>query len=192
MSPPLPVVALVCVALAFASFACGGGGGEATSGASPGPWSADFCNAIKGFQDDVQRRGVNLRQQLGTVASIAEARQLLVDYLDASITGTDRVLDQLEAAGDPAVENGDEIGQTLRTELAKMKPALQEARKKAAALPDDPQRFASGGEEIGMELNATFGESGQRLDATLGQIDAPELERAMLDVPACRELGVIR
>jgi regulator of sigma D len=62
------------------------------------------------MQTDVQQRGMKMQQQLGNVTSIAEARQLLVDYLDASITGTDQVLDQLEAAGNPAVENGNEIG----------------------------------------------------------------------------------
>jgi hypothetical protein len=129
---------------------------------------------------------MKLQQQLGNVTSIAEARQLLVDYLDESITGTDQLLDQLEAAGDPAVENGDEIGQTLRTEFATAKPALQNARKKAAALPDDPQAFATGAAKIGTELNAIISEVGGQLDATLGQFDTPELGRAMQDVPACQ------
>ena len=186
---PSPVVALVCVALTFASFGCGGGGGEATSGASPGPWSADICNAVADFQQDVQTRGA--RMQLGTVTSIAEARRQLVGYLDWSIRDADKMLDELEAAGNPAVENGDKIGQTLRTELGAIEPALQEARKKMAALPDNPHAFASGAEEIGTELNATISEVGGRLDVTLGQFDTPELGRAMQDVPACRELGVI-
>ena len=130
--------------------------------------------------------------QLGTVTSIAEARRQLVGYLDWSIRDADKMLDELEAAGNPAVENGDKIGQTLRTELGAIEPALQEARKKMAALPDNPPpAFASGAEEIGTELNATISEVGGRLDVTLGQFDTPELGRAMQDVPACRELGVI-
>ena len=150
---PLPVIALVCVALTCPSFGCGGGGGKAASGASPERWSADVCNAVQGMQTDVQQRGMKLQQQLGNVTSIAEARQLLVDYLDASITGTDQVLDQLEAAGNPAVENGNEIGQTLRTELANLKPALQDAREKSAALPDEPPgvRQGRGGDRNGVD-----------------------------------------
>ena len=186
---PLPVVALVCVALMFASFGCrGGGGGEAASGASPEQWSAAICNAVVDLQHDVQERSIKLQQQLRNVASIAEARQRLVDFLDAWITRNDQALAQLEAAGNPAVENGDEIGQTLRTELARTKPALQDARNKAAALPDDPQAFARDVEEIGTDLAATSGELGRRLDATLGQIDTPELAQAFHDDPACQGL----
>ena len=178
------------------SGARGGGGnaasgGSAASAASPEQWSADVCNATVGLQNAVRQQSIKLQQELGKATSVAEARQSILEFLDASVMLQDHMLDQLQAAGYPDVEHGGVIAVDLRTELAKVKPALQDARKKAAALPDDPQAFARGAAEIESNLTIASANLGRRLDFTLGDYNSPELGRAMLDVPACRELGVI-
>ena len=149
------------------SGARGGGGnaasgGSAASAASPEQWSADVCNATVGLQNAVRQQSIKLQQELGKATSVAEARQSILEFLDASVMLQDHMLDQLQAAGYPDVEHGGVIAVDLRTELAKVKPALQDARKKAAALPDDRQAFARGAAEIESNLTIASANLGRR------------------------------
>ena len=179
---------LATAALVLVAGACGGGD-ETPSGASPDQWSADVCGALQTWVTDIQTRGQALGASTGNSTSIPDARAKIVDYLDTTVTRTDDMLDKVEAAGAPAVDEGDAIASDLRRELANMKVAFEQARDKAKNLPTEPSAFVDGAQRLGTELAAAGGKVGGRLQATTEKYDAPELQEAVNGTPACQGLG---
>jgi hypothetical protein len=98
------------------------------------------------------------------------------------------MLQKVEAAGAPAVDDGEAIARDLREELAKIKPVFEGARESAEALPDDPEAFVDAAQDLGSALAAGGGEVGGRLEATQEKYDSPELEKAFDEEPACQTL----
>lgn len=181
-------VPLIVAALTLAAVSACGGGEEAASGASPEEWSADVCGALNDWKNDLEQGANELQDTAANTTSIAEGRDLIVDFLDTTVTRTDQMLSEVEAAGNPAVDNGEAIAHDFNEELAKIKPVFEDAREKAAALPDDPQAFVQGAQEIGTSMASAGGAVGAQLEATTEKFDAPELEEAFNETAACQQL----
>jgi hypothetical protein len=181
------LTALIAAALALTVVTACGGGEEAASGASPEEWTADVCGAISGWKADLEQRANELQDTAAGASSISEGRDLIVDFLDTTITRTDQMLNEVEAAGNPAVDDGETIARDFRAELAKIKPIFEDAREKAAALPDDPQGFAEGAQEIGTAMADAGDQVGAEFESS-DKFNSPELEQAFNDDPACQQL----
>jgi hypothetical protein len=179
-------IALIVAALALGASACGGGD-EAASGASPQEWSADVCGALQSWRSDLETKTNDLQSTAAGATSVAEGRDLIVDFLDETITRTDQMLNEVEAAGSPDVDDGETIARDFRTQLAKIKPIFEDAREKAADLPDDPQGFAEGAQEIGTAMSTAGEQVGAEFESS-DKFDSPELEKAFNDEPACQQL----
>lgn len=180
-------IAASLVALTSAS-ACGGGESAGTEGATPEQWVADVCGAVGSWMNDIEAGGTDLQQQAANTKSIAEGRELIVGFLDDTVTLTDRMLREVEAAGYPDVESGEDIASDFREELGKIRPAFVHARAKAVALPDDPEEFASGAQEIGIEMAAAGGSVGGRLEALGDKYKSPDLAETFDAASACQGL----
>jgi hypothetical protein len=178
-------IALVVAVLALTASGCGGGD-EAASGASPEEWSADVCGALESWQSDLETRSNELRDAASGATSVDEGRDLIVDFLDETIARTDQMLNEVEAAGTPAVEDGETIARDFRAQLAKIKPIFEDAREKAAALPDDPQAFAEGAQEIGTAMSTAGDQVGAEFESE--KFDSADLDKAFNDEPACQQL----
>lgn len=183
----LAAVGLSVLALTAVS-ACGGGGGGSATGASPEEWSADVCGALSDWVTDLNRRADEMQKAAANSGSIPDARDEIVAFLDTTVTQTDTMLQKVEAAGAPAVDDGEAIARDLREELAKIKPVFVGARESAKALPDDPEAFVDAAQDLGSALAAGGGEVGGRLEATQEKYDSPELEKAFDEEPACQTL----
>jgi hypothetical protein len=179
-------IALTVAALALAA-SSGCGGGEEATGASPEEWSADVCGALSSWKSDLETRANELQDTAASATSIAEGRDLIVDFLDETITRTDQMMNELEAAGNPAVDDGETIAREFRAEIAKIKPIFEDAREKAAALPEDPQGFAEGAQEIGTAMSTAGDQVGAEFESS-DKFDSPELEKAFDEDPACQQL----
>jgi hypothetical protein len=80
------IVALAVAILSLAAGSgCGGGGGTA-SGASPEEWSADVCGALGDWMADLNRRSNELQEATANSASIPDARDRIVEFLDTTVT----------------------------------------------------------------------------------------------------------
>jgi hypothetical protein len=180
--------ALTVAALALLVGSACGGGGETASGASPEEWSADVCGALSDWVSDLNQRADAMGAATQNSSSIDDARDKIVEFLDTTVTRTDEMLAKVEAAGNPAVEDGEAIANDLQTELAKIKPVFEQARDSAEELPDDPQAFLEGAQDLSAEMAAGGGEVGGRLDATMQKYDVPELSQAFDENPACQNL----
>jgi hypothetical protein len=159
------------------------------SGISVERWSADVCGAVKGWQVEFDTQNKLLTQASSNVRSIREARGLIVATLDNQIARTSQLLRELDAAGDPAVENGERIARDYRQAFASLAPILERARDDAIALPADPDGFSQGltklYDKVGTDIDAFGARTRKAKDEAAA---SSELRSALADTPACQQL----
>jgi hypothetical protein len=183
----------VLVAIIVSALALGGasacGGTEALSGTSAEKWSADVCGAAKGWQVDFDTQNKLLVQAASNASSVRETRDLLIATLDNEIARTTQLLRELDAAGHPAVENGEKIARDYRQAFGTLMPTLERLRKAVTSLPTDPQGFGQGL----MKLYEKFGADADAFIARAKAVKqeaaaSSELRSALADTPACQQL----
>jgi hypothetical protein len=159
--------------------------------ARPAAWAADICGAAESWDTDWKRRVRELDQSLANANRLDETRNLYVDFWDETVTKTDLLLRQLDAAGHPAVRGGEGVARAYRLVFAKTLPPMQMARAVAAALPEDPERLSAGLAEIRANMARAFDVRDQDLFALHAKLDKtlPDKLRAALDNdPICKAI----
>jgi len=184
------LVPLVTVLIALP--ACGGddGGGSAGGGGTaPEAWAKQVCGSVGSWLEDVQKRSSAIGDTAQGANSLKEAKSQFVTYFEELVARTDKMITEIEDAGDPDVEDGDAIGEDFRNTIAPMRDALADARDQAEDLPtDDPQAFAQGAVKAGESVEREGTQVGQAFDRLDEKYDTAELQRAFKDEPACTEL----
>jgi hypothetical protein len=179
----------VTAVLAVASGCGGGDGGSSGSAASPETWAADICGAASTWKDDLGTQNESLQDTMSGASSIGEVRDRLVAFVDDAIERTDQMLSEIEDAGHPDIENGDQLAEDFLAVLSRFKTALTEARTTAAGLSDDPTQFAEGAQQIATAMAAAGEEIQTGLNELQQSADSGDLDSAFKDEPACQELG---
>ena len=178
----LAAVALPLIVLA------GCGGSEKPEGAEPAVWADDVCTAVLTWFNGVQSSAGDLQRTLPSVASVEEAHSQLVDFLAATVDQTDEMLADVEAAGAPAIEDGEAASRDLRSALVRVKQIFVDAKAKAEKLPvTDLLAFASAVQELATSIRTELEDVGgtfNDLQTRYKDLDLGE------DQPAsCRKLG---
>jgi hypothetical protein len=124
--------------------------------ARPAVWTAGVCGAMTAWDTDLKARVRELDQRALSVNDPDEARDLYVDFWGETVTKTDLLLRELDAAGHPAVRGGEWLARANRSVYAKALPPMQMARAVAAALPDDPEGFSAGLADIKSNMARAF------------------------------------
>jgi hypothetical protein len=141
-----------------------------------------ICGAAKSWQDAIQSSSTDLSAALGPSASPTEGKQKLGEFFDTVIAATGTVIGQLEDAGVPDVNNGQQISDALVTAMKAFKAALEKGHDQAAKLStSDPRSFAQGAQQVSQSLTQSLDAVGASLD----KLKAPELEQEVKSVPAC-------
>jgi hypothetical protein len=182
------ILALAVAALAAAA-GCGGGGGGSSNTVTPEAWSASVCGAVSGWVEDLQADSAAFGDTVSDASSISDVRDQMVEFIDGTIERTDEMLNEVEAAGQPDVEDGGDIADLFQEQLTKFKTALEEARATAEDLPDDQAGFAQGAQEIGATMTSVGTEIGQGFEAVQDKYHSEELRAAFEAEPACGALG---
>jgi hypothetical protein len=180
-------IALALALLLIAFTGCGGGDTPADA-APPDEWVANVCGAVGEWVTALQEGALDVQTEAAGATSIDQARQVLVDYLDLAIDRTDEMVDRLDRAGSPAVEDGEAIADDIREEIGRIRPLLEDARDQAADLPDDPQTFAEQAQELGASLSSAGEGINGRLQDLSGKYDSRELDEAFDNEPACQDV----
>jgi hypothetical protein len=157
----------------------------------PAAWTEQFCGAVKGWETDWKARAHVLDESLAGVDSLDQTRNLYVDFWGESVTKTDRLLHELDAAGHPAVRGGEGIARAYRLIFAKTFPPTEMARAVAVALPDDPARFSEGLAEIRSNMARVFAVRDDELVALHDKLNKTlpsELRKAINENPVCRTI----
>ena len=177
------ITVLLIAALALFISACGddddGGGGSA----DVGDYAADICTAFTDWTKAIQDRQSELQQGLQPGASPAEGKEALQGFLDDAVSASDQLVDDVEAAGTPDTDNGEDAANALQEAATGARDQLAEAQENVADLPtDSPQAFSEAASKFGDDVRTALEGVGDGLQ----DIDTPELDKAIDDEEACQ------
>jgi predicted lipid-binding transport protein (Tim44 family) len=174
-------VAAVLIAVSVLLGACGGGGGGTVSAPQ---FVKVACTDLGNWIKAIQKRSQNVQQAAPQTPD--EGKKVISAFFDGVIADTDKLIDQLKAAGTPDVKNGDKISSTVISALEHARDALASSKAKVENLPtDNPQAFAKAAQQMGQSVQSAFQKAGQ-----LGSsLTSPELEAAAKKEPACQSLS---
>ena len=115
-----------------------------------------------------------------------ESKEAVVAYLEQVTDDTDALLDGLEKAGTPDVEDGKAIARTFRKGFKQARETFADAAQDAEALDtDDREQYVEDVREISEAINEGGAEIGETFDEADRKYDVPELDEAFDAEPAC-------
>ncbi len=174
------------VALAGCGGDEGGGGGDT----SVDEWAGGVCTAVGTWVTDVQARAADFQSAVSDVTDPAAAKAQLATFADEVIAQTDTMLSGVEAAGEPDVDDGQQLAADLNTGLAAVKPVFEELKTGVAALPtDSPEAFTAAADQLTTTLNQGMETFGTSFDAVSSKYQSDELEQAFADNEACKAIS---
>ena len=183
----VPLLALVA-ALALAAAGCGGGSDEAEQleGTPPAEWVTTVCGALDDWQTSLQTKAQGLPQEVLQADSPADAKERITTFLDEVVDETQAMVDEVDAAGKPAVDAGERVRTAIHARLLKVKAAFESARSRVEDVPtDNPLAFQQQLTQIGQDL----AQQGQALGDVLASADAAPLRDAIQDTERCQSFN---
>lgn len=179
----IPAV-FAALAAVIAIVGCGSSSSSSSSGVSAGSYVKQVCGAIKPFVTDIQTRSNALN--LATLSSPAQGKAALQGFMTAAVADADKAVTQLQAAGTPDVNNGENISAALVKAFTEVKTALGSAKSQADALPTNSvAAFKTAGTSLATTIRASFASIG----AGLGGLKSADLSKAAKNEPACQSIG---
>lgn len=185
---------LIAILTAAVFSACGGGsddGDDGEDGGSSEPVSAeqyarDFCSSMVDWQGEAQQLSSNLQSEIQANQDlpVPERKEKLNTYLEELKGATESFIDNVEDAGVPDVEDGQEIADTFLSGFRELLGVIEEVQGQIADLPDDPQAFETATDELGDQLQSGFETVGDGFE-DLGQT---AVDQAFNDVEECRQI----
>jgi hypothetical protein len=174
-------ISLVAVA-ALAVSACGGDDDDGET-VAVGNFASDICTAFIDWTRAIQQRQQDLQQDLGSQASPQEGKAALEGFLDDSVEASDDLVQDVEEAGVPDTENGEEAADALQQAAEDARSKLEDARADAEDLPTGSrQEFGDAADKFGDEVQSALEGVGNGLE----QLDTPELDEAIEEESACQ------
>jgi hypothetical protein len=176
----LPVIATAALLLS----ACGddGGDGGGADKVSPGDYSADICTAFTGWRDTIQKQQDDLQTGLQPNITPAEGKQALEGFLGDTVEASNKLVEDVDAAGVPDADKGEEVADALKGAAESARDKLEDAEAKVADLPTDSRTaFGAAADQFGNDIREALSAVGEGLQ----DINSTEIEKAFQDEPAC-------
>ena len=168
-------------AAALAVSACGGDDGDDKVSASD--YANDVCTAFQEFGEAVQSGQGELDSSLTANSSPQEGKDALATFFDAAVDASDQLVQDIEDAGTPDVENGEEAADAMQQIADEANSQFEDARQEVDQLPtDSPQSFARAARELRSDMQAATEDIGQGVR----EVDSPDLEEAFEEESACQ------
>ena len=160
------------------------GEGE-TDTVSATEYATGVCGAIAGWVEDIQGLNQDLQANLDPT-SIDALKDAMVGFLEDVTAATDAVIEEVEAAGIPDVEDGQAAADAVLSALSDSRDVFQDAHDRVEGLStDDPAAFGEELQTLGTDLQSSMSGIGSELD----QFASPELDEASKDIPECQEVA---
>ncbi len=109
MLPLLAVLAGLFIA------ACGGDDDDGGGSADVGDYASDICTAFTDWTQAIQDRQTELQEGLQPGASPQEGKDALQGFLDDAVAASDQLVEDVDAAGTPDTENGEDAADALQS-----------------------------------------------------------------------------
>ena len=150
-------------------------------------WADQVCTAVAAWQTDVEASRGDLQAALTSISSAEDARGELTTFLADAVEQTDELLADVDAAGTPSIEAGDEVRDALESSLTQVRETFEQAHAEAEALPtDDPGAFVTGAQELATAIGLGVSSAVQALQDVSAE---PGLAAAISESSACAELA---
>ena len=189
-----------------ASSTTGGGGasstaagGDTTTGGSTSAgavavdtWAGSVCGAVDTWLAGINANGAKLTEDVKNITDLNVGRDLLVQFMDDAVALTDKMINDVEAAGAPDIASGDgdQLSADLVAALTPVKQTFEDAKTEAQSLPtDDPTAFSQGATELGQKITNSQTGFSASFDALQKKYDDPALNEAFTNNPTCAKLG---
>ncbi len=177
-------VALV-TGVVVAAAGCGGGGTPANE------WVADVCEGMTSWVGELGRGSENLNDDIDSLErnDFVGLKELTVAFVDRAVDATEVLLDRIEEAGVPAVDDGADVADTFLTAIGEVRDVFADVRDGIAGLPtDDPRALARGLEGFAAAIGENTAAAAEVLEeARAAGLGGPELAEAFEEEPACEE-----
>jgi hypothetical protein len=185
MRRKLSVVLVPLCMLVLGACSGGDGGDGETETVSATEYATGVCGAISGWIDDIQGLNQDLQANLDP-SNIDSLKGAMVGFLEDVTSATGAVIDEVEAAGIPDVEDGQTAAEAVLTALRNSRDVFEDARDRVQGLSTaDPSAFAQELQTLGSDIQTSMSGIGGELD----QFESTELEEAAKDIPACDEVS---
>jgi hypothetical protein len=172
------VGATALTALALGISACGG-----DDSVDVGDYANDLCTALKGWSQDLRDSQTELQQQAGSGASLESSRDALQQFADDAAAATEDLRDDIENAGEPDIDGGDDVAGAFEEAVADVRSQLEEARDAVGEIPaDNPDDYRAAVDSFLTDLRSTL----EGIDEHFQDVDAPEFETALDEASACQ------
>ena len=182
----LLVLVLSVATLAFAAAGCGGGSdSSSSSGTDPETWAADVCGALSTWTDDLRTKSQSLSSDLQSSSDLKQVKSKLVTFLDDAKASTQKMVDDVKAAGPPEGKNGTTVQEDLESGLSDARDALDKAESKAEDLDTTNARtFLTGVSNLGQQVQAELQATAEHFNSI--KSTSGELDNAISNEPSCK------
>ena len=180
------MLALSVVLLALAAAGCGGGGdsSSSSSGTDAETWAKDVCGALDTWSNDIKSGSTDLGDALRDTSSPKDAKEKVVAYLEDVQDSTDTMVDDVKAAGTPAIEKGQEIQDDLENGLTEARDSFNQAVESAKEIDTSNLRaFTTGLSNLSQQIQTQLAKASGDLKGLESKYDVGELNKATQNEP---------
>jgi hypothetical protein len=172
--------------------ACGGGddegGGDAggsedeasTETVSAGDWASGVCTAVGDWVTTIQEQSTAITTDF-TSGSPEEGKEVFGSFISDAVAETETMIEEVEAAGVPDVEGGEEYAEELTAAFEEARDVLAGVQAQIDELPTDPQGFQEAAAGIGPSIQEALGAVG----GSISEPESQELKDAFEEEEAC-------
>jgi len=158
----------------------GGGGGDSVSA---NDYASDICTAFLGWRDAIQKHQQELQDGLSPGISPQEGKDALEGFLSDAVDASDELVTQVNDAGVPDAENGEQAATALQDAAQQARDELDKAHSNVADLPtDDREAFAKAADGLGNSVKTALDGVGEGLQ----DIKSDELDKAFNEAKECQ------
>ena len=112
-----------------------------------------------------------------------EDRDGLQRFVDGAVDASDTLVEDVEAAGEPDIDDGGEVAEAFRTAAEDTRSELEEAQDEVAQIPTDPpDAYRAAVDEFSTGIRGTI----EGIAEHFQDVDAPELDMALDEASACQ------
>ena len=181
------VASALAAAAALALTACGGGDGGADR-VAVADYSSSVCTALRTWQEHLREGSAVLASRIQTEPSLAVVRDQFVAFYGDAVEETEAMLDGVEEAGVPDLDQGEQVVDSLLETLRRFPVLIREAQDKAESLPVENERaFTEEAQTLGAEFRAASIELATLFETLGDEHDARELTRSTDNDATCTE-----
>ena len=186
------VLLLSLVVLTIAAAGCGGGGGGDDNGngsaAAPDVWAASVCGALGTWVTSLQDGSRRLGTQMRDTKDLKTVKARFVTFLEDAEQSSEEMVEKVEEAGPPDVEQGEAIQEDLVAALKKVSQSFSNAVDKADELSTSSlQSFSSGVGDLSQDVQNNLATTGQDFSTLSDRFQSSELDDATDGEPACQQ-----